>query len=64
MVSSGIEIVEGLLEGKQEEEGGGGWGDKALETSNAEALHDLERNSIGILGLSGKRVVPLFVVGR
>jgi hypothetical protein len=34
----------------------GGGGARALETSRAEALHDLDRNSIGNLGLSG--VVP------
>lgn len=36
-----------------------GGGARALETSKAEALHDLERNSIGTLGLSGKWVPPV-----
>ena len=29
-----------------------------METSRAEALHDLDRNSIGTLGLSGRWVPP------
>lgn len=48
------------------EETGAGWGclgailfARALETSRAEALHDLDRNSIGTLGLSGRGVPPL-----
>jgi hypothetical protein len=32
-----------------------------LETSRAEALHDLDRNSIGNLGLSGSWVPPRVV---
>lgn len=55
--SSERAIVSSGIEGLEEEEGGGRGGVwRALETSKAEALHDLDRNSIGILGLSGKRV--------
>lgn len=69
-MSSGIELVvqdeEPLadLEPMHEKEGrGGGGGEgggtaRALETSRAEALHDLERNSMGNLGLSGSWVPP------
>ena len=48
----------GGLEGMSEIEEGGV---RALETSREEALHDLDRNSIGTRGLSGK-CLPL--VGR
>lgn len=41
----------GGLEGMSEIEEGGV---RALETSREEALHDLDRNSIGTRGLSGK----------
>lgn len=69
-MSSGIELVvqeeEPLagLEPMHEKEGRGGGGGEgggtasAFETSKAEALHDLERNSIGNLGLSGSWVPP------
>lgn len=69
-MSSGIELVvqeeEPLagLEPMHEKEGRGGGGGEgggtaiAFETSRAEALHDLERNSIGNLGLSGSWVPP------
>lgn len=54
VISSGIEVLADDLGGAcsrmQEEEGGGAM---ALETSRAEALHDLDKNSIGPLGLSG-----------
>lgn len=62
-VSSEMELVTeegalGGLEGMSEIEEGGV---RALETSREEALHDLDRNSIGTRGLSGK-CLPL--VGR
>lgn len=59
-ISSGIEAVvqeEELfadLEAMHEEEWWGLGGARALDTSRAEALHDLERNSMGALGLSGR----------
>lgn len=64
-MSSGIEVVvvqqdevfadlETILELEEEL-----WfGVNALETSRAEELQDLDRNSIGILGLSGRWVTP------
>lgn len=63
MMSSAMEVVvqeEELLRDLEEGGGRGGGGlvlllgAKALETWRAEALHDLERNSIGALGLSGR----------
>lgn len=62
-ISSGIEAVvqeEELfadLEAMHEVEWWGLGGARALETSRAEALHDLERNSMGALGLSGRWVM-------
>lgn len=37
-------------------------GVRALETSTAEALHDLDRNSIGSCGISGSRIPPAWEV--
>jgi len=56
VVSSGIEPFEGM----HEEWGGWEWaGARAFVTSRAEALHDLDKNSIGTRGLSGRGVPPL-----
>lgn len=66
ITSSAIEVVvqeEELLADLEAKQGGGLWlllllgVNKAFETWRAEALHDLERNSIGALGLSGKWVL-------
>lgn len=60
-ISSGIELLvqeEEPLAGFETVQGNGGGGATALDTSRAEALHDLERNSIGNLGLSGSWVPP------
>lgn len=46
------------LEAMHEEEWWGLGGARALETSRAEALHDLDRNSMGALGLSGRWAMP------
>lgn len=68
-MSSGIELVvqeeaplvdleamhEEVVAVEEERAGGGA---RALETSRAEALQDLDRNSIGARGLSGNWVPP------
>ena len=63
-ISSGMELVVqeeaplADLEAMHEEEEERGGGARALETSRAEALQDLDRNSIGARGLSGNWVPP------